>query len=326
MEHSRIQPMAGEGWRALIRSATRAPSSHNTQPWRFRVEDGGVTVYADPERRLPVNDPADRELTISGGCALMNLRVAAAAAGYAYRLESLPQGERASCLARLVWQDGEPDAEEVNLAPAIDRRWTCRQLFRPTPIAQEAVEAFMATADQEGARLQLVEPGEMRLEVARLVAQGDALQWRDREWRAELAGWIRSRRGGDGLTVPAAIAPFARAAVRGFDMGRRLGAHDRKLAEDAPRLIALCTEGDGRLDWLRAGQALERVLLAASQLGLQASYLNQPIQVASLRPRLRAALGDPGHPQVLLRLGYPQREPPAPTRRPVDDVIDPAGG
>ena len=314
--------MANEELQGLVARAIRAPSSHNTQPWCFRPEPGGVSVLAERERRLPINDPADRELTISCACALMNLRVAAASAGRAYRLDLLPEEGRSSSLARLSWQDGNPDAEEASLASAIEKRQTWRERFAPIAVSRETLEALAAMAEQEGARLQEIEQGEPRRAVARLVAEGDAAQWRDRAWRRELASWIRPRRQGDGLAVPGPVAPFARAMVRTFDMGRRVGSHDAQLAEDAPRLIVLSTDGDERIDWLRAGQALERVLLAACQLGLQASYLNQPIQKGFLRPRLSELCGGPGHPQLLLRLGYPPRERPASPRRSVSDVIE----
>lgn len=322
-EHAQTDRARDDDWRvAMVARAARAPSSHNTQPWTFRIEDSGLALYADDERRLSVNDPADRELTISCGCALMNLRVAAAEADRGYRIERLPEGERSTCLARMTWNKETPDAEEASLASAIDRRRTVRERFAPSAVPRPVIEALDAMAACEGARLQVIDSGPARQEVARLVAEGDALQWRDVDWRRELAGWIRPRREGDGLSVPGPVAPFARAMVRTFDMGRRIGRHDGQLAEDAPRLLALCTAGDRRLDWLRAGEALERVLLAACQLGLQASYLNQPIQLEALRPRLQEALGVDDYPQILLRLGYPRRELPSTPRRPVASVIE----
>ena len=315
----------GEALQALIARAVLAPSSHNTQPWRFRVDGQGVSLHADPERRLPVNDPDDRELIISCGCALMNLRVAAAAAGHAYRLEILPEGAGSTCLARLSWEHGEPDADEAGLASGLERRRTVRQHFAPSSVPDDEVEALVAMAEKEGARLHVIETGEPRRQVAQLVAAGDASQWRDPRWRRELAGWMRSRAHGDGLAVPGPILPLARAMVRLFDLGGRIGRHDRQLAEEAPRLLVLSTSGDTRRDWLQAGQALERVLLAACQLDLQASHLNQPIQVASLRSRLQALLSLPGHPQILLRLGHPSRTVPPATRRAIGEVIDPPG-
>ena len=310
-----------EAARALISRAVRAPSSHNTQPRRFRIDGDGVSIHLDPQRRLPVNDPDDRELVISCGCALMNLRVAAAAAGRGYRLETRPDGDRSTFLARLTWRENEPDAEEAGLAPGIEHRRTVRQRFTLSAVPDEDVEALVAMAATEGATLRGIDPGEMRRHVADLVAEGDALQWRDPRWRRELAGWMRPPQRGDGLAVPRVALPFARAAVTRFDLGARVGRHDRELAEQAPRLLALGTEGDTRAARLRAGQALERVLLASSQLGLQASYLNQPIQVASLRRRLQEMLGDCGRPQILLRVGYPRSHPACVARRPLEDVI-----
>jgi hypothetical protein len=147
------------------------------------------------------------------------------------------------------------------------------------------------------------------------------MQWADSHWRRELAAWMHPRRKGDGLSVPALAIPVAQLVVRTFDMGHGVGAKDRQLADESPLLAVLCTEADGPLDWLSAGQALQRLLLVAVRLGLQASYLNQPVQVARLRPKLQQLTGRPGYAQLLLRIGTPTRDLPAAARRPLDDVL-----
>jgi hypothetical protein len=157
--------------------------------------------------------------------------------------------------------------------------------------------------------------------LARLVAEGDGEQWDNPSWRRELAAWMHPRRRGDGLTLPGLAVPVAQLVVRTFDMGDGVGAKDKQLADASPLLAVLGTQQDAERDWLRAGQALQRVLLTACELGLQASYLNQPVQVASLRPQLRSLAGD-GAPQIVLRLGYPETELPAAPRRPLEDVLD----
>ena len=104
-------------------------------------------------------------------------------------------------------------------------------------------------------------------------------------------------------------------------MGGGVGAKDLQLAEASPLLAVLSTERDHPRDWLLAGQALQRALLIGCKHGLQASYLNQPVQVWSLRPKLQDLVGT-GFPQILLRIGYPLEEiSPAP-RRALDDVIE----
>jgi hypothetical protein len=147
------------------------------------------------------------------------------------------------------------------------------------------------------------------------------VQWGNPSWRRELAAWMHPRRRGDGLSVPALAAPAAQLVVRTFDMGGGVGAKDRELAEASPLLAVLGTDSDHPRHWMLAGQALQRTLLVACGHGLQASYLNQPIQVASLRARLQTLVGS-GFPQILLRFGYPVEEVPASPRRALEDVIE----
>lgn len=105
------------------------------------------------------------------------------------------------------------------------------------------------------------------------------------------------------MAVPALAVPMARLLVRTFDMGGGVGAKDRELPEASPLLAVLSTDRDDLLDWLHVAQARQSILLVGCRHGLQASYLNQPIQVASLRPKLQKLVGD-GFPQILLRIGH----------------------
>jgi len=307
--------------KALLLQAHRAPSSHNTQPWIFSVDDDALSLIADRTRALPVNDPEDRELTISCGCALFNLRVAAAEAGLAARYEALPEGADEDVLARIIFTDGA-DTALAELAPAIEARRTYRKRFEDRPVPQDLVAGLVDAADREGAFLVRIDETKMRQRVAELVSEGDAIQWHDPRWRRELAAWMHPRRRGDGLNLPWLAVPVAQLVVRSFDMGGGVGAKDRELTKESPILAVLGTEGDGPTNWLRAGQALERLLLAAANAGLQASFLNQPVQVAALRPRLRDVTGLGGMPQILLRLGYPHEDLPAAPRRPLAGILD----
>jgi hypothetical protein len=309
--------------RSLLRHAVLAPSSHNTQPWRFRITGSRIALYADRTRALPVNDPYDRELTISCGCALMNLRIAAAHEGLGVTCDIVPDPDDRDLLA-LVSLDraGTASPSEAGLFPSIGERRTYRRRFESRDVPNALLQALSEAAAGEGAWFHVIEPEEKRRDVAALVAEGDALQWSDPGWRRELAAWMHPRRQGDGLALPGMIAPVAQIVVRTFDMGHGVGARDQELADASPVLAVLGTAGDGIDDWLHAGQALERVLLKAYSGGLQASYLNQPVEVASLRAKLQHLIGRAGFPQILLRLGFPPDALPAAPRRPLDDVID----
>ena len=306
---------------ALLGALIHAPSSHNTQPWLVRLHTDAVDLIADRTRALPVNDPDDRELTISCGAALLNLRVAAAAAGYAADVRTLPDAADADLLARVALQPASAERADAALQPAVAARRTYRQRFAPDAIGAAAVHALADAARREGATLTVLDTPDARLRAAELVAEGDAAQWANPSWRRELAAWMHPRREGDGLATPSLAVPLAQAVVRTFDMGHGVGAKDRQLADESPLLAVLWTDGDTPADWLAAGQALQRVLLTAVQHGLQASYLNQPVQVPALRPKLQQLTGRPGYAQLLLRLGVPaQALPPAP-RRPMADIV-----
>lgn len=305
---------------ALVHAASLAPSSHNTQPWMFRLGGRRVELLADRTRALPVNDPEDRELTISCGCALLNLRVAAAAAGLGTEVELLPDASDADLLARMHLTAQADASGLAELGPAVAERRTYRERFASGRVDAQ-FRSLVEAAAAEGATLTPLGDIGQRLDAASLVAEGDAIQWANPSWRRELAAWMHPRRRGDGLALPALAIPVAQIVVRTFDMGEGIAAKDRQLADESPLLAVISTDGDKVSDWLAAGQALQRLLLVGVRHGLQASYLNQPAQVPALRPKLQQLTGRPGAAQLLLRIGVPARSLPAAARRPLDDIL-----
>lgn len=308
----------------MLHAATLAPSSHNTQPWRFVVRPGAIELHCDPTRALAVNDPHDRELTISCGCALFNLRAAAAHCGLKANVERFPAGDADEWLARVELRpplsDELPETSALaELYGSIGARRTHRQRFDARTPSERARQALATAAQAEGARWCEFDDDERRAQAAALVARGDQIQWADPRWRRELAAWMHPRRSGDGLTIPGLSAPLTHAVVRSFDMGSGVGAKDHELAQASPLLGVLLTAHDARRDWLAAGEALERLLLTACGLGLQASFLNQPCQVDALRPQLAHLCGG-DVPQLVIRLGFPSEPAPATVRRELDAV------
>lgn len=309
----------------IFSRAVRAPSSHNTQPWLFRFGEDWIELWADRTRALPVNDPDDRELTISCGCALMTLRVAAAAENLGSEAALLPDPDEEDLLARLDLGSAA-DPALARLASFIDMRQTLRSSFDDRAIDAQDLAGLIDAATAEGAWFVPLTSGEARSDAAALVARGDAALWDNPSWRRELAQWMHPRRQGDGISLPWLALPAARLVVRSFDMGGGVAAHDSQLAEGSPLLAVLGTRGDTVHDRIAAGQALQRLLLSGVGMGLQASYLNQPVQVDGLRPELASLTGQDGAPQILLRMGYSaDRLKPSP-RRPVEDVLAGADG
>ncbi|MFM9996180.1 MAG: Acg family FMN-binding oxidoreductase [Phycisphaerales bacterium] len=319
--------------RFMIGYAILAPSGHNAQPWLFRIAGDHLELLADRTRALPVVDPHDRALTIACGSALFNLRVAARHFGYQVGVELLPDPARHDLLARVALGERKTSNHAENtLFVAIPNRRTSRVPFERTTVDKKVIERLEAGAAAEGAWFRVVKERHDRHTVADLIADGDRMQFADKRFRRELASWLHSNRSHthDGMPGYALghgdlVSMIEPLVIRTFDVGKGVGAKDRDLAEHSPVLAVISTSGDGPADWLRAGQALEHVLLEATAAGLTASFLNQPIEVETLRPRLaklveRAGDASLGFPQVLLRMGRAPEVKPMP-RRAVSEVV-----
>ncbi|MFO0852385.1 MAG: nitroreductase family protein [Gemmataceae bacterium] len=314
--------------RFFLNYAVLAPSSHNTQPWLFRVVGDTAELYADRNRALRVVDPDDRELVISCGAALHHLRTAVRYFGHDDETGIAPDGHPDLLATVRLGRPHSRDESDDALFHAIPGRRTTRAAFRPDPVPDGVQAELLQAAAAFGVWAFRVETPEDKHRVAELVAEGDHIQFRDEAFRRELAHWLRPNdtHSGDGLPgytqgmgyVASYVGPWV---VRTFDLGDGTAARDGQLAEGSPLLLVLGTATDSREAWLATGQALSNLLLVAHRHGLGVSYLNQPVEVPALRPRLRRLTGDAGQPQLVLRLGYSAVTPPPTPRRPVEAVL-----
>jgi nitroreductase len=318
---------AAEKLRHLLAWAVLAPSRHNTQPWTFDVEGDEVRVHADARRALPATDPDGRELVLSCGAAVQNLRLSALHFGHATSLEIVRGHRRDGLVARVRLEERRASRPEVEeLFRAIPRRRTNRLPLDGREPPEGLVTALVREARRERAWLRPVGETERRA-VAELVAEGDRAPWSSARYRAELAAWTRPngtrRRDGmpgwaHGLSDAASvILPWL---LRLGNPSREEAERDRRRALGSKALLVLSTPGDGIAEWVAAGEALQGILLRATAAGLSASWFGQLVEVAPLRARLREVLGEPGMPQAVIRLGYGLDVRPTP-RRPVDEVL-----
>ncbi|HUY46390.1 MAG TPA: nitroreductase family protein [Streptosporangiaceae bacterium] len=307
----------------LVRAAVAAPSMHNAQPWRFRVRRGirAIEMHADPARMLRCADPRGRAMHIGCGAALFNLRLAAAVAGRQPVVQPFPDPGEPLLLAT-VWLTVpcRADHAERELHAAIPHRHTNRGPFSGQPVPPSVLAELTEAADLEDAILHILDPYET-VRVLHLAADAERDQLTDPAYRAELACWIGGQRDRDGIP-DSALGPRSPAGptpVRDFTPARPEPVRYASF-EAAPQLAVLSTRFSTPADWLRAGQALQRVLLTAAARGIATTPITQPLETtdAWLVRDPRSGIEEP---QMILRLGYGHPVPPTP-RRPLREVLD----
>ncbi len=298
--------------RDAIAAAVRAPSAHNSQPWRFEIEGDRLLLFADYRRQLGAIDREGRQLVMSCGCALFNARVAVLAWGHADIVTlDIVDDAHPDLVATLALGERIVTSEvDLALLLAIGKRRTYRGAFLPRPVSFTIADDLGETAAFHGARFTRLDPvGKASL--GELVERCDRLQFSDPEFRRDVEHWLTpfASRRHDG--IPFAIKeygsrlPFTmQHTLRSPSLGQRFGELERELINDAPLVVALGTDSDDPLEWMRCGQALEAVLLHATHLGLSAAFVNQVLEVPELRSEV-ARLTGLAYPQMILRLGHP---------------------
>ncbi len=327
-----VRPTADQ-LRLAVQLASRAPSIHNTQPWRWAFLPDGLELYADRFRQLAVADPDGHDLAVSCGAALELAQLGLASAGCASVAELTPDPHSADLLARLTVTDFvAPDGDTDRRVEAAKRRYSDRRPFAPESIPESTLDLLTAAAGGDGVFLHLVRRADERLELAVVVSRADQAMQSDHTYRDELARWIRSGPAEDG--VPSTAVPHlvgreprhTEVPMRDFEAGV-VGALPVTGGQDEdPVLGVVMTDEGGTKGYLRAGAALIRLLLEAQAQGLATSIISQPFDWPGLRERMRQLMSWDQHPQIMVRIGWPADDQPGrPTpRRPTSGRSGPS--
>ena len=316
--------------RFVIGAAVWAPSVHNTQPWRFAVRRGEISLYADPDRWLAVADPAGREMLISCGAALFNTRLALRYLGWVPDTMVMPDPGRPMLVARIGWSRKIPPAAyECDLYQHVAARRTHRGGFDAGDLPAALLTALGHAAARHGATLQLITDGGPKAALSAVVDAAESLLRLDAARSQELARWAAapgsSRPDGVPATAYPAVPDVTDLAFPGrdFAQGRGWGtapARSAPLMRPAGTPGLLTTPGDEPADWVSAGQALQRLLLDASSSGIAAALHTQPLELPELRKLVRVQLAGGSYPQMIVRLGRTSQTTSS-VRRPVRDVL-----
>jgi len=312
----------------VVAAATRAPSVHNSQPWRFRVDGNTFDVIADGSRGLDVSDPRGREVTISCGAALTNLELALRQLGYDGSVVAFPDRLEPEVVARVTVLEGLPTTTaERELFTGLSRRHTHRGRFIDQEISPDLAVRLQEAAWSHGCELRYVHDVGTLASVLHLARAAERIGASDDLARIETQKWTPApgSRRRDGVPARAySQGPLAAdrndLPARDFDGGRAFGIGERGHQPGGP-IAVLTSEHDAPRDWLQAGQALQSVLLVAAADWAFAAFHSRATEVPHLRADLQRQIGTAAYPQLLLRFGYADTAPTTP-RRSLDEVLD----
>lgn len=310
----------------FIRYATLAASGHNTQPWRFRASARKIEILPDLTRRTPVVDPDDHHLFVSLGCAAENLSIAASERGRPSHVSFNPA---ANASIDVMLDQGAP--LRSTLFDAIPQRQSTRGDYDGRQVSASDMKTLAAASSIPGVDLVLITERPMIDRVRDLVVAGNTTQISDPAFIVELKKWLRfsphtALETGDGLFSAASGSPVMPdwLGTRGFDWAFTSRAENEKYIRQiatSSGIAVFVAEKDDREHWVLAGRACQRFALQATALGLKHAYINQPVEVAKLRPELASLIGLPGRrPDIVMRFGYGPTLPYS-ARRPVSAVL-----
>jgi hypothetical protein len=312
--------------RELIRYATLAASSHNTQPWRFRIQQDSITILPDFSRRCPAVDPDDSHLFKSLGCAAENLVHAAAAQGFSADVRFDTGNE-----VVVVDLNRDPSAHATDLYRAITRRQCVKTAYDGTPLEAPEVERLERAGEGPNVRAIMLTSAAQKSAVIDYVTQGNVAQLSDRAFRDELVSWIRfnpaqavrTRDGVSGRTSgqPALPTWLAKRIIGLVLTPKGQAETDARNIRSSAGVAVFVSRYDDKAAWVEAGRAYERFALQATALNIRTAFINQPIEVRPLRPHFESWLNLSGeHALLMLRFGHGPTAPFS-LRRPIDDVI-----
>lgn len=314
----------------LIQKAIKAPSGHNTQPWKFELAENSITIYPDYTRALPIVDADNHALFISLGCALENLIIAAEHYGFNTSIKiNTEQINKESITVQLI-----PSApkEDVLLYNFIDVRQATRNIYNGEPIPDTNIEKLKAASLQEDVQTVFFADGMDSESIIDFVKEGNKLQFKNPSFIAELVKWIRFNKKtaiqkGDGLFGASTGNPSVPTWFGKLYM--KISANPEKeankwveLIHNSSAIMIFIAERNDKKAWINVGRSFERTMLTAASLNINHAHVNMPCEELEVRKKLGRHLNllKEQQPLLLIRLGYSEKMPYS-FRRPVEDVM-----
>lgn len=300
--------------------ASKAPSGHNTQPWKFHIADDTITVIPNFEVALPVVDGNNRELFISLGCAVENLCIAANHFGYITQIVEYS-------IKGITLELAKNDLPVENpLFHQIEKRQTNRSVYNGNKVPDEMLQQLQSIQKEDGVQFYFAEIGTPLADtITKYILKGNEIQMNDVAFKNELLSWMRFNKKQvkttqNGLSYlvfgnPSLPGIFARPIVNLFLKPNVQNKSDRKKIDSSSHFVLCTTQNNTIQEWLDLGQSLQRFLLKTTEMGISYAFLNQPCEVITLSIALRKESPiNKEYPTLILRIGYANPVPYSPRK------------
>jgi len=302
-----------------------SPSSHNTQPWAVSVNENTINLFADFSRSLHFSDPDNRELYVSLGTALQNTLYAAEGLGNKYTVKAFPRGDNELVASISInGEAGKPDEEILN---AMKNRKSNRNRYDDREISSRISSSWKELVKDLEVELHIIENKKEKSEAGELIAKGTIDAMKNQGFKNELSKWVRNNWTGShdgmpcyGLNIPTIASFFAPVVLKYFNLGPMQAKQEKELIRSSPVVAVICGENNTS-NWLRAGQAYERVTLDATRNDIKSATMTAAIEIGDYYKELMKILKTKKRPLVMFRLGYCQKEPKETPKRTVSEIL-----
>lgn len=321
--------MKTDDFKFLVECAIKAPSGHNTQPWKFKNVENGIVIHPDFKRALAVVDSENYELYISLGCALENLLIAAKQKGYAYKMQ---YPDKSGMTINVELTKDDKGIAEINLLfDEISKRQVTKSKYNNKSLSDDVLKQLGSCFNFEGISLRILDSKKNFEKIIPLIVEANNLQFNNKDFLNELVHWIRfskneAEKKKDGIWTATMGMPglgrfFGSLVMKNFVTAKNEEKRLNKLLENTKGLAIFISDTYDAEAWVKTGQAFQRFGLTATHLGVSHAHLNMPCEEIVVRQKLAKVLGiENKHPLLLIRYGYADRMPYS-YRRSVDEVI-----
>lgn len=312
----------------MVEYGIKAPSGHNTQPWKFKLNENSIEIYPNFSKELPVVDENHRELYISLGCAVENICIAANKLGYSSKFEIIEQDSFSFIRVELQ----KSDVDKNPLFAQIDMRQTNRNTYNSKVIHTSVIDKLKKVNCEKSVSIYLYQKGgDDFSKLCELIYKGNEILYTNQKFKIELLDWMRfnskhiqTKKDGlayDVLGVPSMPKWLGKPLVKSFLTPKAQNKTEKKKLNSSSHLVLIATQENTVENWILAGITLERFFLKCTELGISLAFSNQPCEVSVVADEVRKEIDiNDYYPMLLMRIGYAEPMPYS-TRKELNDVI-----